>query len=382
VEGNRSAVLSEFETLLEKVRELFGGKTQLAAEKSSTEVLLADVLMARLRKGFRQFLRTSQVDETTAAESVMGSVLAGSALADLASVVDRVLLEESSPTAFDFAGRANFISLVEVFQLLAGGMHSGHLILEKPDNRLEVWIKSGRVAFVDPHRMIRRTLTGPGFSTLREIPAQVLEDIKVQRVTDKQPLFLSLLAAGHLKTETFRREVEVLSCELLYEFLCESEVCSFAYRAEGVLPDFVTERCLNLQVTPILLEGHKRMDDWRSLRKVFPNLSEPVRPCPDMFSRMSSLDLGVTEIKILALVDGENSIQDLVETSGLPAFDVCQMLLNLARFGVILPPGGAESLPPGTISMAEKRPRPKEKAPAASSASVSGAFDTLFGSDT
>ena len=195
-------------------------------------------------------------------------------------------------------------------------------------------------------------------------------------------MLLALLAEGHLRPETFAQESEVLACELLYEFLCESEACSFAYRAKDELPGFVQTHALDLQVTPILLEGHKRMDDWRSLRRVFPDLGQPIEKSADMFARMSTLDLGVTEIKLLAMVDGETSIQDLVESSGLPAFDVCQILLTMARFGVIVPPGGVESLPPGTISVAEKRPKPRSTAePASSSSSVSGAFESLFGSD-
>jgi hypothetical protein len=95
------------------------------------------------------------------------------------------------------------------------------------------------------------------------------------------------------------------------------------------------------------------MDEWRSLSRVFPDLSAPIQALPDMFTKIASLDMGVIEIKLLALVNGENSVRDMSESSGLPTYDVCQILIGFARSGLIVPPGGPGSLHEDGMTVAE-----------------------------
>src|SRR5262245_5535705 len=59
-----------------------------------------------------------------------------------------------------------------------------------------------------------------------------------------------------------------------------------------------------------------------------------------MFARMGDVALDVLEIKLLSQVNGEISPKGLVPVLGLPLFDVCQMLVRLAREGIVASPAG------------------------------------------
>src|SRR4030095_2960203 len=109
--------------------------------KNETRDLLGELLFSRLRRGFRDFLRSTDArQEIKAAEWVLGSWLAGGALTEFAQALDRAILEAGSPREYSFAGRTDFIPVEEVMQLLGAGKHTGCLSLERADNRVDMWL--------------------------------------------------------------------------------------------------------------------------------------------------------------------------------------------------------------------------------------------------
>ena len=129
----------------------------------------------------------------------------------------------------------------------------------------------------------------------------------------------------------------------IYAMLADEVNCSFSYKAMEP-PDFVSQYSLGLPVMPLLLEGVKRVDDWRRIQRVFPDLDEPICPAPDLFARIAEMSLDVVEIKILTLVNGENSFVMIREIVGMDNFDLGMLLVGFGRDGILLPPGGPDTL--------------------------------------
>jgi hypothetical protein len=330
-------------------------KHQMLGSKRETAQLVTDVLFRRVRSGLRAMLDSpSQADEVRVAERVLGGLLTSAAIGDLAIAIDRSILGSSAPLDADysFAGRSDFISVEEVVQLLGGGKHQGCLSLEKDDNRLDVYLRNGSVAFLDPHRMSRRVLPGTG-QNYREIPASVLDDAEQLHAKQSIPIFVTLAERGYFKDLETRTAMRQLGSEILHEFLRDQDRTRFFYRRLDQLPSFVAEYDLRFGVTPILLECSKRLDDWRSMVNVFPDPDQPLQPVDDMFARIASLDLGVLEIKMLAQINGETTPRSLVSAMGLPLHDVYQYLVRFAREGVLIPPGGLQALHDLSMSVEE-----------------------------
>jgi hypothetical protein len=87
--------------------------------------------------------------------------------------------------------------------------------------------------------------------------------------------------------------------------------------------------------------------------QVFPNPDQPIEPKADMFARMGQLALGPLEIKLLTQINGEVTPRALVSQLGLPLHDVYQMLMRLAREGVLSAPGGNMALASCSLSVEE-----------------------------
>jgi hypothetical protein len=344
VKGDSASAQAAFEHVLGRVRELFARKKGMEGSKNATRDLLSETMYGRLRSTFATTFKTEAADPAKAAETVVSTLVASSAFADVAVAVDKIFIEAQGPKEFSFAGLTDFISVEEVLQLLGSGKHTGCLSLENPENRLDVYLHSGRVAFLDPHRLVRRVLPTKDPLSYREITKAQLAAAERAHAEKGIPLVMALEKQGVFRSGELREACRVLACEVLYEFLQEEVPAMFSYRRLVELPPFAVSLDMRLGVTPILLEGSKRMDDLASMRKVFPDPDEPLRPVPDIYSRIGSLNLGVIEIKLLSLINGSVSPRRLVPVLGLPLFDIYQILVRFAREGIINPPNGYAAL--------------------------------------
>lgn len=353
VAGDADAASQDLDHLLERTGHLVAQKQALEGTKSDTRDLIAELAFVQVRKAFRALVDGSEQarDPARLAEWVLGSVVAGSAIVDFASAVDASILANTGPRDFSFAGRTDFIAAEEVLQMIGSGRHTGRLQLEKADNRIDLYVRAGRVAFLDPHRLSRSVLPRGPLGGLHAIPEQALDEAERRRLQDGVPLLVSLWEQGELGRDDARATMRRLGMEVLFDFLRDEGDVRFAYERLDALPAFADEHDLGVGITPVLLELSRQLDDWRSLTRVFPDPSEPVEAVPDLMARIAHLDLGALEIQVLSLVGGEVSPLEIAATTGLPLFEVYGLLVRFAQASAIVAPGGAESLEallPGT----------------------------------
>jgi hypothetical protein len=345
---------SEFVHLLGRVRELVERKLRMEGTKTDTRDFLGEMLFTRLRRGMHLFLRSE--DEPTvlrAAQFVMGVLFSATTLSEFAKAFDQSLIRSTSGARdFNFAGRTDFISVEEVMQMLSSGKHLGCLSLEKGDNRLDVYLRDGRVWFLDPHHMIRRVLPGDSMRH-REIPETLVTEAESRRAREGVPVLVSLFEKGLFKKEELREVMRMFGKEVLFDFMRETEPYAFYYRKLVALPPFAEAHDLRLGVTSILLEGSKQIDDWKQMVEVFPNPDAPLEPKADMFARMGDVALSVLEIKLLSQINGDTTPRSLVATLGLPLYDVYQILIRLGREGILAAGGGADALAALAVDEAE-----------------------------
>jgi hypothetical protein len=337
---------AEFVHLMTRVRELVDRKLRMEGTKTDTRDFLGELLFTRLRRGMHLFLRSDDdVTSLRAAEWVMGVLFAVTTLSEFAKAFDQALIQATSGARdFNFAGRTDFISVEEVMQMLSAGKHLGCLSLEKGDNRLDVYLKDGRIFFLDPHHMIRRVLPGGDSMRHREIPETMVTEAESRRAREGVPVLLTLQEKGAFRQEELREIMRMFGKEVLFDFMREQSPYAFYYRKLEKLPEFAEGNDLRLGVTSILLEGSKQVDDWRQMLTAFPNPDAPLEPRADMFARMGDVALGVLEIKLLSQINGDTTPRSLVGTLGLPLLDVYQMLIRLSKEGIIAAGGGVESL--------------------------------------
>jgi Domain of unknown function (DUF4388) len=336
----------DFEHLLGRVRELVDRRAAQVNTKGETRDLLREVLFSRLNKGFEEFIQRGDLvgDARKKADFLVGSILTGTVLDEIAVILDRVLRDAAMPHDYHLAGRADFIRLHELLQLLSSGKHTGRLMVERAETQIDLYMLNGSVGFVDPHQFSQRMIRGKGLSPWREIPEALSEEANRARLEEGVPILMTLKNRGYFKEDEFKNQLRAIGAELIYDLLMRNQDASFSYKAMEEVPDFVTKYNAALPIMPLMLEGHKRIDDWRAIAKAFPDLDAPITPAPDLFTQIAEMSLGVVEIKVLTLVNGENCFNEIRRSVGLNRYDLGAMLLNFAHEGILEPPGGRESL--------------------------------------
>jgi hypothetical protein len=147
---------------------------------------------------------------------------------------------------------------------------------------------------------------------------------------------LALADAGCFKRDEAREMARRFGSEVLFECLMEEGPVAFYYRRHDKLPAFAEENDMRLGVTSVLLEGSKRVDDWRAMRRMFPDADAPLQPADDMLQRMGDIALDVHELKLVSQANGSTTPKALVPILGLPLFDVYCLLVRLAREGILV----------------------------------------------
>ncbi len=352
------AAQQDYADLLARASALWHRKQVMLGTKRETRDMVSEVVFHRLERAFATFRGGSDGrDGERCAEWLVGSLFAGRAIADFARALDQTMLETQEKQDFTFAGQTDFISIQEVLQLVSSGGYTGILGLEKADNRLDLFIRDGKVVLFDPHHITRRILPGPDNQSHREIPLEIMEQAEQIKASAEIPLLVGMYCLGFLREDELPDLLQNLGLEVFYEFLCETGTCNFFYRKLDEMPDFVAEYGYAMSVTPILLEGSKRVDEWNVLLEVFPDPDEAIQPMDGMLARLDGLDLGVHEIKLFASLNNGVSPRLLASSIGLPLFDVYQHLVRYARDGVLVPIGGSETLKDITFTLEETMER-------------------------
>lgn len=102
---------------------------------------------------------------------------------------------------------------------------------------------------------------------------------------------------------------------------------------EGDIPEEVIT--LDLSMANIIYEGVKRIDEWTRIKAEMPGPDTVFVFSSDPRSLFQSIELGENDRAILSLLDGERSIKQVVEASGLQAFEVMKSLYILSSIGMI-----------------------------------------------
>ena len=155
--------------------------------------------------------------------------------------------------------------------------------------------------------------------------------------TDPDPrrrlLGATLLAFGKITESQLRTALTRQSSELLYEVLRWPKG-RFDFRADPA-SDVVESAQLGLPVASVVMEGFRRVDEWRVLERTIGSF-DGVLVRDDLALR--SIDMGTLPAKekaVLDAVDGARSVRAIVAASHMSSFDACRVLVQFLEARVL-----------------------------------------------
>jgi CheY-like chemotaxis protein len=142
----------------------------------------------------------------------------------------------------------------------------------------------------------------------------------------RPPLGMALVAAGKITDAQLRSALTRQSCELLYEVL-RWRGGRFELRREP--PSELAGAKLGLPVASVVMEGFRRVDEWRALERALGSFDSVLYRDDTAFGTLEIASLPLRERIVLDAVDGERTVRAIIAASHLSSFEACRILVQL-----------------------------------------------------
>jgi tetratricopeptide (TPR) repeat protein len=226
-------------------------------------------------------------------------------------------------------GALQDVGLADICQLLAMGRKTGCLSMTDRSNFGYVYFEDGQVIYAyvlnRPDRLGELLVRNGAISR-----AQLSEGMEAQAHERGMRLGQILVRQGALTDEELRKYVSKQIEESVY-YLFTWTQGSFHFDPDQ-RPEEEDLFLVNIPAESLLLEGARRVDEWGLIEKKIPSfdLVFQVVKAPGHEEELSS-----HQRKVLPLINGERTLEDLVTESGLVEFDVGKAVYGLLQAGIV-----------------------------------------------
>jgi DNA-binding response OmpR family regulator len=269
-------------------------------------------------------------DRADAIEDALSRRLTPKALETISTIIAQ--LEPSAGKAA-FAGDVAHVPLPEVIQLINLQGHTGCLEIRRDQFRVLVYFRDGAIDLA-LYRGGREEFMLGRFMIEEEIIGRTeLDHILKTRGADDGLLGQQLVKRGYLTVEDLSRVLERQTSELLYEVLRWGRG-RYAFRP-GVSSREADLAALGLSVDRILLEGVRRVDEWRLIEREIEDFDVVLLRDEAAVERFGRGELTHEERAVLDAVDGRSSIRDIIERTRMSSFLASKLLYRLLSIKLI-----------------------------------------------
>jgi tetratricopeptide (TPR) repeat protein len=230
-------------------------------------------------------------------------------------------------------GNLREAGLPDVLQLLAMGQKTGCLSLTDRSNFGYIYFDRGRITYasiVNRRDRLGDLLVKNGLLKAEDLFAAIDEQTRAPG----QRLGEILVRRGNITREQLERFIRIQIEEAVY-FLFTWNQGTFQFEPDQ-RPE---EGAMLVSINPenLLLEGARRIDEWSLIEKKIPSLELVFEM--DRSKPIEGFELSDEQRKILPLIDGRRSVQELIDESGMVEFDVGKAVFGLIQAGFAHPVG-------------------------------------------
>jgi hypothetical protein len=213
----------------------------------------------------------------------------------------------------------------DLLQWLSLGQKTGTLVVSREAVEKKVFFKSGRVissASNDPREYLGQFLMSHGYLSEEELK-------KAMEVQLQSGILLGkiLVTIGLIEEPDLMRLMRLKAEEEIYDIFLWPE--GEFHFIDNELPQMQMVP-LQIDVTGIIMEGTRRVDEWTRIRELIPVTIPIVWEQIDENTELDDVDR-----TILQAVDGKRSIAEIVLESRSSSFAVCSTIYALAREGFV-----------------------------------------------
>ena len=241
-------------------------------------------------------------------------------------------LDPGEPGEEALHGNLALVPLGEVLQLLQLQKQTGVLDVGLDGVEVSICFREGVIDLAQSRGGPQEMLLGRYLLEEDLISKQDL-DMLIKNRTGKRLLGDQLVKLGYILPDDLLRALTRQTSELVYEVL-RWRTGSFRFAKDARRPEAEAAH-LDLPVASILLEGFRRVDEWRVIEEHIENFEMILVRDDEAIDRMGSGRLTREEALVLDFVNGRNTVRDIAERTRMGSFEVSRVLYRLLQVGLI-----------------------------------------------
>ena len=232
-------------------------------------------------------------------------------------------------------GNLRVVPMAEVLGLLSTQRQWGLLTVARADSaRIEIVFKAGKIELALASGLPDEFLLGRYLVEASTLSRQDLDLFLDGRAPTGKPLGEQLVKMNYVDDGELKEALRKQTQERLYELLRWPEG-RFTFVATHSLPALAGEAALNLDVDGLLMEGIRRVDEWHLIEREIDDFDAVFLRNEEAVQNVGRARLTREELAVLELVNGKNTVKDIVRQSRMASFDVSKMLFRLLSIKVV-----------------------------------------------
>ncbi len=308
-----------------------GGVVSRLAAQASAAQRFADMIARAIHPVVERAVRESVApNERALTETLMKAI----ELPDLVAMARglRVFEDElRGPIAIE--GAISMIPIGEVLQLLRLQRQTGTFIVQRKVSEVALAIHLGNIDLAVARGVSSEFLLGRYLVAAEKLTREQLEEFLRSSPEEAGWLGERLVRTGTITAADLERALTRQTSEIIYEMLRWPDG---TYRFEmGVVMPEGQSAGLGLPVESIVLEGFRRVDEWRMIEQEVSSFEEVLARDESVVETVGFDRLARDEQTVLDVVDGMRTVRDVVHASKMSSFDACRILYRLLRSKLI-----------------------------------------------
>ncbi|HWR83658.1 MAG TPA: DUF4388 domain-containing protein [Candidatus Deferrimicrobium sp.] len=223
------------------------------------------------------------------------------------------------------SGNLKTVSFPDILQLLAGGKKVGVLELKTQTRQKEVAFRNGNIIYASSINSSEDLLGNMLLRRGRISKSDLERAITLHKQTGRQLgttlIDMNLFDKNDI-ADCLRLQIE----EIVYNLFSWTEG-DFVFH-ENVSPKnapFLVE----LNTMNVIMEGTRRIDEWVEIQKLLPPDDVLLAVARSPKINRDEITMSLDEFKVLALINGERTIPDLMNMSSMGEFVTCRSVYRL-----------------------------------------------------
>ncbi len=227
-------------------------------------------------------------------------------------------------------GRIEHIPLGDILQMLQHLQQTGLLEIRNGARVIHVSVSDGKIDLALLTRTPDSHESNDGEFLLGRYLArseQIEKELECPRPSPRTLVGTHLVKLGLVTEPDLFHALTAQTSELVYEAL-RWKRGAYRFVRFAARPEAIQAR-LGLPIGAILMEGLRRVDEWKLIEEQLPSTDIVLRADTESVSTFEHDRLSEREKVVLAAIDGIRTIQDIIDVTRMGSFEASKILLQL-----------------------------------------------------